>query len=42
MKILIIEDEIESLIAMSNFLTKEAFICELAENCSKAYDKLAI
>ena len=42
MKILIIEDEIELLIAISNFLTKEKFICELAENFRKADEKLSI
>jgi len=41
-KILIIEDEIELLIAISNFLTKEKFICELAENFRKADEKLSI
>jgi DNA-binding response OmpR family regulator len=42
MKILIIEDEVELLIAMSNFLIKESYICELAENFKKAEEKLAI
>jgi len=42
MKILIIEDEIELLIAISNYLTKENFICELAEKFSKAYEKITI
>jgi len=42
MKILIIEDEVELLIAMSNFLIKESYICELAETFSKAEEKLAI
>ena len=42
MKILIIEDEIELLVAISNFLTKENYICELAENYAKADDKLVI
>lgn len=42
MKILVIEDEIELLVAISNFLTRENFICELAESYSKADDKLAI
>jgi len=41
MKVLIIEDEIELLIAISNFLTRERFICELAENFGKAEDKIA-
>jgi DNA-binding response OmpR family regulator len=42
MKILIIEDEIELLIAVSNYLTKEGYICELADNFSKASEKLTI
>ena len=42
MKILIIEDEIDLLIAISNFLTKENFICELAGNFRKADEKLSI
>jgi DNA-binding response OmpR family regulator len=42
MKILIIEDEIELLIAISNYLIKENFICELAENFGKADEKLSI
>jgi DNA-binding response OmpR family regulator len=42
MKILIIEDEIELLIAISNFLTKENYTCELAENFQKASEKLSI
>lgn len=42
MKILIIEDEIELLIIVSNFLTKENYICELADNFRKAEDKLSI
>jgi len=42
MKILIIEDEIELLAAMSNFLTKETYICELAENYAKDDEKLSV
>jgi DNA-binding response OmpR family regulator len=42
MKILIVEDEIELLIAISNYLTKENYICELAENFAKAYEKITI
>ncbi|MFN8239331.1 MAG: response regulator transcription factor [Bacteroidales bacterium] len=42
MKILIIEDEVELLVSISNFLTKETYVCELAESYSKADDKLAI
>jgi len=41
MKVLIIEDEVELLIAISNFLTREKYICELAENFEKAEDKIA-
>jgi len=41
MKVLIIEDEVELLIAISNFLTREKYICELAEGFMKAEDKLA-
>ncbi len=42
MKVLIIEDEIELLIAISNYLTIESYICELAENYSKAHQKVSI
>lgn len=42
MKILIIEDEIELLITISNYLVKEDYICELAENFQKAREKLTI
>lgn len=42
MKILIVEDEIELLIAISNFLIKEDFICELADNFAQADEKLSI
>ena len=42
MKILIIEDEIELLIAVGNYLTKENYICELAESFSKALQKASI
>ncbi len=42
MKVLIIEDEIDLLITISNFLTKEKYICELAENFCKAEEKLLI
>jgi len=31
-RILIIEDEFDLLIAMANYLGKENYICELAEN----------
>jgi DNA-binding response OmpR family regulator len=41
MKVLIIEDEFELLIAISNFLTRENYICELAESFMKAEDKIA-
>ncbi len=42
MKILIIEDETELLIAISNYLIKEKNICELATGFQKAKEKLAI
>ncbi len=42
MKILIIEDEIELLIAISNFLIKGAYVCELAESFAKADEKISI
>jgi len=42
MKILIVEDETELLIAISNYLTKEKYVCEMAENFSKANEKLSI
>ena len=42
MKILIIEDEIELLIAISNYLVRENYICELAESFAKADEKLSI
>lgn len=42
MKILIVEDEVELLIAISNFLAKEQYVCEMAENFSKAKQKLSI
>lgn len=42
MKIIIVEDEIELLIAISNYLTKEKYVCEMAENFSKANEKLSI
>jgi len=42
MKILIIEDEIDLLLAINNFLVKENYICELAENFMKADEKLSI
>ncbi len=42
MKILIIEDEIELLIAISNYLIKENYICELADNFKKAEEKISI
>jgi DNA-binding response OmpR family regulator len=41
MKILIIEDEIELLLALNNYLIKEGFICELAENYSSASEKIS-
>ena len=42
MKILIIEDEHELLIAPNNFLVKENFICELAGNFQNADEKLSV
>ncbi len=42
MKVLIVEDEIELLIGVSNYLTKEKYTCELAENFEKANYKLSI
>lgn len=42
MKILIVEDEIELLTAISNFLVREDHVCELAENFMKADEKLSI
>ena len=42
MKILIVEDEIELLVSICNFLVKEQYICELAENFRKAREKLSI
>jgi DNA-binding response OmpR family regulator len=42
MKILIIEDEIDLLIAISNYLIKEEYICELADSFKKADEKLSI
>jgi DNA-binding response OmpR family regulator len=40
-RILIIEDESDLLIAMANYLGKENYICELAENFHKASSKLS-
>ena len=42
MKILIVEDEVDLLIVLNNYLTKEKYICELAENFNTAYEKLSI
>jgi DNA-binding response OmpR family regulator len=42
MKILIVEDEHELLIALNNFLVKENFICELAGNFVNADEKLSV
>jgi DNA-binding response OmpR family regulator len=42
MKLLIIEDEIELLISINNYLVRENYICELAENFRKAEEKLTI
>lgn len=40
MKILIVEDETELLITISNYLIKEDFVCELADSYKKAEQKL--
>jgi DNA-binding response OmpR family regulator len=42
MKLLIVEDETDLLIAISNYLTKENFICELADNFQNAFEKISI
>jgi len=42
MKILIVEDEKDMLFAMSNFLTKEQYICELADSFAAASEKIGI
>jgi len=42
MKVLIVEDEIELLIVVSNYLVKENYICELAESFQKANEKLSV
>jgi len=42
MKILIVEDEIELLIAISNYLIKENYTCELADTFTKAHEKVSI
>lgn len=42
MKVLIIEDEVDLLSAIGNFLKKESFSCDTAENYVKAADKIAI
>ncbi len=42
MKLLIIEDEIELLIAISNYLIKENYLCELADNFTAAREKLSV
>jgi DNA-binding response OmpR family regulator len=42
MKLLIIEDEIELLISINNYLVRENYICELAGNFRKAEEKLSI
>lgn len=42
MKILIVEDEIELLIAINNYLTRENYICELAKNFNQAEEKISI
>ena len=42
MKILIIEDEVELLVAINNFLVKEHYFCELAENFTKAKEHFSL
>lgn len=42
MKLLIVEDEIELLIAISNYLIKENYLCELADNFTDAREKLSM
>jgi len=42
MKILIVEDEIELRIVISNYLIKEGYVCELAEKYQKAEEKLSV
>jgi DNA-binding response OmpR family regulator len=42
MKILIIEDEKELLIAISNYLVKENYLCELADTFALAEEKVSI
>jgi DNA-binding response OmpR family regulator len=41
MKVLIIEDEVDLLITIGNYLSKENYICELAESYRKATHKLS-
>jgi DNA-binding response OmpR family regulator len=40
MKILIIEDEVDLLNAISNFLVKESYVCELATTFELAHEKI--
>jgi len=42
MKVLIVEDEIELLIRLSNYLTKENYVCELAANYKTAKEKIMV
>jgi len=42
MKLLIVEDEVDLLIAISNYLTKENYLCELAESFRKAEEKIVL
>ena len=42
MKILIVEDEMELMIAINNYLTREKYICELAKNFNQAEEKVSI
>jgi len=42
MKVLIVEDEAELLTSIGNFLSGEKYICDLAENYSRADEKLSM
>ena len=42
MKILIVEDEIELLATMKNYLATEGFLCETASSCFEAEDSISV
>lgn len=42
MKVLIVEDETDLLVLINNYLTRENYTCELADNFHKASEKIAI